>query len=138
MKRSAINAVMRQAEAFMLAHGVHLPPFAHWSPDEMRERATPALIDARLGWDITDYGAGRFEEMGLVLFTTRNGRLENLTARRGVTYAEKVMISRENQLSPMHTHVTKTEDIINRGGGTLAIELFGSDGQGRIDEAART
>jgi D-lyxose ketol-isomerase len=33
-------------------------------------------------------------------------------------------------MSPMHTHVTKAEDIINRGGATLAIELFGSDDQG--------
>ncbi len=32
-----------------------------------------AIIDARLGWDITDYGLGRFDEEGLFLFTVRNG-----------------------------------------------------------------
>ena len=39
-------------------------------------------------------------------------------------YAEKIMISKENQISPMHRHNLKTEDIINRGGGTLVLELF--------------
>ncbi len=47
-------------------------------------------------------------------------------------YAEKLLISRQDQLSPMHTHVIKAEDIINRGGATLVIELFGSDDQGRF------
>ena len=136
MKRSEINAIMREALAFMEGFGVRLPPFAHWSPEEMRARATPGLTAARLGWDITDYGAGRFDEMGLFLFTTRNGRPENLARSRGVTYAEKVMISRAGQLSPVHTHVTKTEDIINRSGGTLVVELFASAEDGRLDEHA--
>ena len=42
-------------------------------------------------------------------------------------YAEKLLISRQDQLSPMHTHVIKAEDIINRGGATLVVELYGSD-----------
>ena len=133
MKRSDINRIMREALAFMEGFGVVLPPFAHWSPGELRKRATSAIVETRLGWDITDYGVGRFDEMGLFLFTTRNGRPENLKSGRGITYAEKIMISRDRQLSPMHTHVTKTEDIINRGGGTLVIELFGSH-DGAIDE----
>ena len=45
-------------------------------------------------------------------------------------YAEKLLISRQDQLSPMHTHVIKAEDIINRGGATLVVELFGSDANG--------
>ena len=40
----------------------------------------------------------------------------------------------EDQLSPMHTHVIKAEDIINRGGATLVVELFGSDEAGRFAE----
>ncbi|MEP5951190.1 MAG: D-lyxose/D-mannose family sugar isomerase, partial [Lentilitoribacter sp.] len=48
----------------------------------------------------------------------------------GMCYAEKLLISRQDQLSPMHTHVIKAEDIINRGGATLVIELFGSDENG--------
>ena len=86
-----------------------------------------------LGWDITDYGEGRFDEMGLFLFTTRNGTLADLNKGRGMLYAEKIMISRDRQLSPMHRHDIKAEDIINRGGGDLVIELFASDPQGGID-----
>ena len=43
------------------------------------------------------------------------------------------MISREDQISPMHRHIEKTEDIINRGGGFLCIEMFSSNPQGNID-----
>ena len=42
-------------------------------------------------------------------------------------YAEKVMIVEENQVTPMHFHRSKMEDIINRGGGNLMIELYPSD-----------
>lgn len=51
-------------------------------------------------------------------------------------YAEKLLISRRDQISPMHTHVIKAEDIINRGGATLAIQLYGSDVDGKFDETA--
>ncbi|MCB8828777.1 D-lyxose/D-mannose family sugar isomerase, partial [Escherichia coli] len=47
---------------------------------------------------------------------------------------EKIMISREKQLSPMHRHIVKAEDIINRGGGTLVLELFNSNADGSVDE----
>jgi D-lyxose ketol-isomerase len=49
-------------------------------------------------------------------------------------YAEKAMISRKDQYSPMHRHNIKAEDIINRGGGTLVIELYG-DTDGRCDKS---
>ena len=41
------------------------------------------------------------------------------------------MIVREAQVTPWHFHWVKTEDIINRGGGNLVIELSnaGKDGQ---------
>ncbi|WP_347266338.1 D-lyxose/D-mannose family sugar isomerase [Paracoccus sp. (in: a-proteobacteria)] len=136
MKRSRINEIMADAAAMIARAGFHLPPFAHWSPAEFRDRATPAIRDGRLGWDITDYGQGDFDRLGLFLFTLRNGRLSDLQAGRGMVYAEKLLISQENQISPMHTHVIKTEDIINRWGATLAIRLCGSDGQGRLDRNA--
>ena len=58
-----------------------------------------------------------------------------MTAGRGMVYAEK-LISQENQISPMHTHIIKTEGIINRSGAKLAIRLCGSDAQGRMDRNA--
>ena len=136
MKRSRINAIIAEADEMIRAHGFVLPPFARWSPKEFRAQADTAkhVIASRCGWDITDYGAGHFETMGLFLFTLRNGLLADLQRGGGMCYAEKVLISKQDQLSPMHTHVVKAEDIINRGGATLVVELFGSDGQGAFAE----
>ena len=132
MKRSRINAIMAEADDLIRSHGFALPPFAYWTPEEFRARRDDAghVIAARCGWDITDYGAGRFDEMGLFLFTLRNGRLADLRRGGGMCYAEKLLISRQDQLSPMHTHVIKAEDIVNRGGATLVVELYGSDDTG--------
>ncbi len=135
MKRSEINEIMRAADEFIRSFGFILPPFAYWSPDQMRARRGDigGIVDARLGWDITDYGEGRFGELGLFLFTVRNGSQDDLKRGGGMCYAEKIMISRQDQVSPMHRHIVKAEDIINRGGATLALELFNSDAQGHVD-----
>lgn len=139
MKRSAVNEIIRQADAFIGSHGFRLPPFAHWSPEALRAHAAAAsapIRDLRLGWDITDYGQGRFDELGLFLFTLRNGTPANVAAGRGVLYAEKIMISGQDQISPLHRHDMKTEDIINRGGGTLVLELYAAAGDGTVDDRA--
>jgi D-lyxose ketol-isomerase len=138
LKRSRINEIMAQADEMIRSHGFTLPPWAYWSPEEFVARKADAanVISARNGWDITDYGAGNYEEMGLFLFTLRNGRLADLQRGGGMCYAEKLLISKKDQLSPMHTHVIKAEDIINRGGATLVVELYGSDAEGHFDETA--
>ncbi len=135
MKRSAINDVIQESDAFIRSFGYVLPPFAYWTPEELADRRPSGIIDARLGWDITDYGEDRFDELGLFLFTTRNGSMTDLEKGQGMLYAEKIMISRKDQLSPMHRHVVKAEDIINRGGGKLVLELFMSDPDGQIDRS---
>ncbi len=135
MKRSRVNEIIREGDRFIHSFGYVMPPFAYWSPAEMQGRREPGIIDARLGWDITDYGQGRFDEMGLFLFTTRNGHAADLARGQGMLYAEKIMISRRDQLSPMHRHDLKAEDIINRGGGTLALELYTAAPDGSIDKA---
>ncbi len=134
MKRSRINQIMAEADAMILDYGFILPPFAFWTPDQFRANRDTAqhVITARCGWDITDYGAGRYDAMGLFLFTLRNGRLADLQRGGGMCYAEKLLISKQDQLSPMHTHVIKAEDIINRGGATLVVELYGSDDRGHF------
>jgi hypothetical protein len=76
-----------------------------------------------LGWDITDFGSEDFENRGLLLFALRNGTLEENTKN----YAEKIMIVKEGQETPFHFHWSKMEDIINRGGGNLILELYLSD-----------
>ncbi|TVR07557.1 MAG: D-lyxose/D-mannose family sugar isomerase [Salinarimonadaceae bacterium] len=132
MKRSRVNAIMAEADDMIRRHGFALPPFAYWTPEAFVARREEArrIIAARCGWDITDYGAGDFDRTGLVLFTLRNGRLADLRRGGGMCYAEKLLISRQDQLSPMHAHVVKVEDIINRGGASLVVELFGCDDQG--------
>lgn len=138
MRRSEVNTIIRDAKTFMGSFGFLLPPFAHWSPAELKARLPecPGLVDARLGWDITDYGQGRFGELGLVLLTTRNGSQADLAKGGGMVYAEKIMISRHRQMSPMHRHNIKAEDIINRGGGKLVLELFMAKADGSIDPSA--
>ncbi|MEM9579645.1 MAG: D-lyxose/D-mannose family sugar isomerase, partial [Pseudomonadota bacterium] len=88
MKRSTINTLIQEADAFLRGFGVVLPPFAYLSPDEMVADAArmQGVIGARLGWDITDYGEGRFNEMGLFLFTLRNGTLREAKAGGGMCY----------------------------------------------------
>jgi D-lyxose ketol-isomerase len=138
MKRSEVNDIMRAADDFIRSFGHVLPPFACWTPEEMvaRRDRIAGIVDARLGWDITDYGQGRFSALGLFLFTLRNGSEADLKRGGGMCYAEKIMISRHDQLSPMHRHIVKAEDIINRGGATLALRLFTSDAEGNIDRSA--
>jgi D-lyxose ketol-isomerase len=138
MKRSEVNEIIRAGDAFIRSFGYILPPFAYWSPDAMlaRRDAIGGIVGARLGWDITDYGQGRFGELGLFLFTVRNGREADLHRGGGMCYAEKIMISRQDQVSPMHRHIVKAEDIINRGGATLALRLYESDPEGHIDYGA--
>jgi len=136
MKRSQINQIVAEGDAFIRSFGHILPPFAYWTPEQIRSDEAATIRDRGLGWDITDYGQGRFDEMGLFLFTTRNGTLGDLGKGKGMLYAEKIMISRQHQLSPMHRHDIKAEDIINRGGADLIIELFAPAEDGSIDRHA--
>jgi D-lyxose ketol-isomerase len=135
MKRSEVNDIIRAADAFIRSFGFILPPFAYWEPQTMLDRRAEidGIVGARLGWDITDYGQGRFDTLGLFLFTVRNGSEADLRRGGGMCYAEKIMISRRDQVSPMHRHIVKAEDIINRGGATLALRLYESDVEGHVD-----
>ncbi|GGK17660.1 D-lyxose/D-mannose family sugar isomerase [Salinarimonas ramus] len=142
MRRSEINAILRRADDFIRSFGLALPPFAHWEParfEAERDRIA-GIVDARLGWDVTDYGRGDFSKIGLVLFTMRNGKADDLARGRGMLYAEKAMIVGRDQLGPMHRHDVKAEDIIVRGardGARLALKLFAPAPDGSIDRTAR-
>lgn len=86
MKRSEINAVIREAISAFHQHGWTLPP----NPK----------------WDITDFGLGNFGACGLTLV--------NLAEQP--EYCEKLMYVRKNQVTPHHYHASKKEDIICRWG----------------------
>jgi D-lyxose ketol-isomerase len=122
MKRSEINAQICQAIDFLAEHQYLLPPFATWMPEEWQRAGTECreIVECSLGWDITDFGSGDFASVGLLLITLRNGRKD----QPGKTYAEKIMVVREGQVTPTHFHSDKMEDIINRGGGNLMIRLW--------------
>jgi D-lyxose ketol-isomerase len=128
MKRSEINNIMREAKKFLAEHRFCLPPFAAWAPDEWRTKGPEVreIAEHQLGWDITDFGSGDFLQRGLFLFTVRNGKSANLKTMQGKVYAEKIMIVEVGQVTPLHFHWQKTEDIINRGGGTLVVQLYNS------------
>ena len=133
MKRSRINEILREGDAFIRSFGYVMPPFAYLTPGDLKASEHQEIKARGMGWDITDYGAGKFDEMGLFLFTVRNGLNHDLGKKSAMLYAEKIMISRQDQLSPNHRHDVKVEDIINRGGGTLVIELFAADAEKNID-----
>ena len=135
MKRSQINTAIAHAEAMLAEYRFALPPFASWSRQDWAARhgASGEIRRAGLGWDITDFGQGRFDELGLTLFTIRNGDAANLGTGKGMVYAEKVIIVKDGQRCPMHYHFIKTEDIINRGGGVLALELVETGPDGKAD-----
>jgi hypothetical protein len=128
MKRSTINLLLTEAKTRFAVAGVKLPAFAFWTPDDWRTKGAEydEIRDNRLGWDITDFGSGNFESCGLLLFTLRNGNYGNPEAYPK-RYAEKIMIVKEQQITPMHFHWQKREDIINKGGGNLVLELYKAD-----------
>lgn len=133
MRRSQVNAIIMDASSFLKQQNFHLPPFAHRTLSEWRScppQDIAEIVDAALGWDITDFGCGKFSEFGLVLFTIRNGIPASVksqlttTAATSKTYCEKAMIVRDGQRTPMHFHWHKTEDIICRGGAPLKLKLY--------------
>ncbi|MCP4314262.1 MAG: D-lyxose/D-mannose family sugar isomerase [Bacteroidetes bacterium] len=125
MTRSEINLKITSAIVFFETMQFKLPVWGYWSPDEWRANALDdtEIKHNRLGWDLTDFGSGRFGQTGLILFSIRNGIL----GQGQKSYCEKIMIAGENQVTPRHYHRTKMEDIINRGGGNLLIELYHSN-----------
>lgn len=130
MKRSEINQAIRRMEQLINENGFKLPPFCGWTPEEWKEKGHEydEIRDNQLGWDITDYGLGKFEEVGFALITIRNGNVKNKKYTK--TYAEKLLMLEEGQMSPMHFHWNKMEDIINRGGGNILITVYNSTESG--------
>ena len=124
MKRSEINAIIKEFEGLLKKHQFELPPFLGFTPEEWQEKgeAYQEIRDNALGWDVTDYGLGDFNKVGLTLITLRNGNVKNPNYTK--TYAEKIMMLKEGQLSPNHFHWSKMEDIINRGGGNVVFHLW--------------
>jgi len=131
LRRSQINASLLVTRQILRQAGVALPRWADWTKDDWRATGTETreIRECMLGWDVTDFGSGRFEQLGRTLFTLRNGRTHSPLF--GKSYSEKLLIEPEGQRSPMHYHRSKREDIINRLGGNILVALHpvAADGQ---------
>ena len=135
MKRSEINRLIRETEAFLDSQNWKLPEWGYWSwedwlrrnPDELGE-----ILTKEMGWDITDFALGDFRNKGMVLFTVRNGSTPATGYEK--PYCEKLLIVDDQQLCLTHFHWDKIEDIINRGGGTLKLRLNNANADESLDE----
>ena len=134
MQRSGVNDDPQHTREFFRQQDGQLPPWAEYSVSQGRAQDRDVIreiLALRRGWDLTSFGAADFMQTGLTLFTLRNGSPGGQPWHK--PYAEKIMHVREGQLTPMHYHPRKMEDIINRGGGNLIVELHNRDGDGLAD-----
>lgn len=128
MKRSELNRYIKDAKNIFETYNFKLPPWAYFTPEEWAEKGEEynEIRENMLGWDVTDFGLGDYEKIGLLLFTIRNGNYYKTDNKK--TYAEKIMIVMNKQVTPTHFHWSKMEDIIHRGGdGELCIQVWKSD-----------
>ncbi len=123
MKRSEINNAIKWAEDLLSKRLITLPPFARRAADDWSGEGDELIKSTMLGWDVTDFGKGDFSKTGAVLFTVRNGDIKR--PEETITYCEKYILLKDGncQEIPMHYHIDKTEDIINRGGGILCVQV---------------
>ena len=136
MKRSDLNKNIAEAAAFFAENRFILPPYAHWTAEEWRQCGAEAgeLRAQRLGWDVTDFNLGRFNSLGLTLFTLRNGTTRKPGYRK--TYAEKLLFDPANQRAPAHYHRSKMEDIICVAGGNMLVQLWPATADDRKGDAS--
>lgn len=145
--RSQANQSITLAREVFAHFGIALPTYSSWSPARWQEAGADCdeIRDCMLGWDVTDFGSGRFHEIGRCLFTLRNGRPAD--PRYPKTYAEKLILDPEGQRAPAHYHRSKREDIVCRAGGNIIVELtatepYGSPSEGKfsivVDGITRT
>ncbi len=127
MKRSQINHYLNEFISILEKYQFQLPAFAHYNLEDWKKQPKEALSEVSqksLGWDVTDFNLDSFKQKGLSLFTIRNNIQGALPP-----YAEKIMHVQKDQVTPIHYHQYKIEDIINRNGGKLIIQFYPSQGK---------
>ena len=134
MKRSFINQKIDEAHILAKRFQTALPDFAYFTLKDWKQKDPSKwreVFDLQLGWDLTDFGGGDFATLGLSLFTLRNGSLTDARYRK--PYAEKMLLIGVEQETPLHFHHSKMEDIINRGGGDLCMQIYHANAAEQID-----
>ena len=135
MKRSEIDNAIDMAMERLSEFKIKLPMFAYWTPADFEKNKDKLdrIKSRMLGWDVSDFGSGDFENCGAVLFTVRNGDKDDKELK--APYAEKYIIldDKTEQEIPLHYHIAKTEDIINRGGGIMVVEMYKKGADGGLD-----
>jgi len=134
VNRSELNEILREGIQFCQRMNFHLPRWAYWCPEDWAKAGHEwdEIRDNQLGWDVTDFGKGDYQHLGLLLFTIRNGNalLEKYTK----PYCEKLLIVGDRQVTPCHYHFDKVEDIICRAGGELIVQVWnGAEDGSRLD-----
>ena len=120
MKRSQINYVIDKAHAIAQTFRVCLPEFAYFTVDDWLQRERDnwqEVVDLQLGWDITDFGRGDFNQTGLTLLTMRNGAL----GRRHIQNRMLRKCCRSNKISRLPGIFTPTKWKISSIG---AVETY--------------
>lgn len=125
MKRSEINMIIKKVIDNCQNNNMPLPPFAYYKKEDWLKISDDEkeIIDNMLGWDVTDFGKGDFYSVGLSVFVFRNGNF-NDKEKYPKPYCEKLLYVFDGQKLPAHFHWEKTEDIINRGGGNLRLNVW--------------
>jgi len=133
MKRSTVNGTIEAAKEAFAAVGFTLPSFVFWTVGDWQTKGPECdeIRQSMLGWDVTDFGQGSFDQLGRTLLTLRNGSSKYDS---GKDYAEKLILDPENQKPPLHFHRHKMEDIINRGGGNILVKLYRSTPDGKCSD----
>lgn len=131
LKRSDINLSIELSHAIIKHFGVYLPSYAYWNPAQWLKagKEYDEIRNCMLGWDVTDFGSNDYNNIGRILFTLRNGKLNDNTYPK--EYAEKLLIDPEHQRAPAHFHRSKREDIICRKGGNIMVQLTKADADGK-------
>jgi hypothetical protein len=111
---------------------------AFWTVEQWGTKGSDCdeIRDCMLGWDVTDFGSERFEQIGRALFTLRNGTTRK--AGYAKSYAEKLLFDPEGQRAPAHFHRSKMEDICCRAGGNILVQLTGTTPDNQPSDRALT
>jgi D-lyxose ketol-isomerase len=134
MKRSQINSALKEMEGMCKKHFCFLPPFCDFTPEDWKRKGHDydEVRDCMLGWDVTDYGVGKFDELGFALVTIRNGN-RLMADRYPKVYAEKLLYLKEKQYFAQPLSLVQNGGYHQQGGGNVLIRVYNSLADESVD-----